>query len=76
MRGLSSSVRDLTCPPRSDNVRVPDAGWSSLVARWAHNPKVEGSNPSPATNKFKGLGETAYPLLPSVAGKWKVAVFF
>ena len=27
-----------------------NAGWSSLVARWAHNPKVEGSNPSPATN--------------------------
>ena len=27
------------------------AGWSSLVARWAHNPKVGGSNPSPATNK-------------------------
>ena len=26
------------------------AGWSSLVARWAHNPKVVGSNPSPATN--------------------------
>jgi hypothetical protein len=26
-----------------------DAGWSSLVARWAHNPKVGGSNPSPAT---------------------------
>ena len=25
------------------------AGWSSLVARWAHNPKVGGSNPSPAT---------------------------
>ena len=25
------------------------AGWSSLVARWAHNPKVVGSNPSPAT---------------------------
>ena len=25
------------------------AGWSSLVARWAHNPKDEGSNPSPAT---------------------------
>ena len=25
------------------------AGWSSLVARWAHNPKVDGSNPSPAT---------------------------
>ena len=27
-----------------------DAGWSSLVARWAHNPKVAGSNPAPATN--------------------------
>ena len=26
-----------------------DAGWSSLVARRAHNPKVVGSNPSPAT---------------------------
>ena len=25
------------------------AGWSSLVARWAHNPKVVGSNPAPAT---------------------------
>jgi hypothetical protein len=26
------------------------AGWSSPVARWAHNPKVAGSNPAPATN--------------------------
>src|SRR3546814_8720854 len=25
------------------------AGWSSLVARRAHNPKVAGSNPAPAT---------------------------
>ena len=25
------------------------AGWSSLAARRAHNPKVGGSNPSPAT---------------------------
>ena len=25
------------------------AGWSSQVARRAHNPKVGGSNPSPAT---------------------------
>ena len=28
------------------------AGQSSLVARRAHNPKVVGSNPSPATNKW------------------------
>ena len=27
------------------------AGWSSLVARWAHNPKVGGSNPPPATKR-------------------------
>ena len=26
------------------------AGWSSLVARKAHNLEVGGSNPSPATN--------------------------
>ena len=30
-------------------MRPADAGWSSLVARWAHNPKVAGSNPVPAT---------------------------
>jgi hypothetical protein len=29
------------------------AGWSSLVARQAHNLKVGGSNPSPATNSFR-----------------------
>jgi hypothetical protein len=28
---------------------MTDAGWSSLVARRAHNPKVVGSNPAPAT---------------------------
>ena len=31
------------------------AGWSSLVARQAHNLKVLGSNPSPATNFKKTL---------------------
>ena len=29
------------------------AGWSSLVARRAHNPKVAGSNPAPATQILK-----------------------
>src|SRR5215472_10316271 len=37
------------------------AGWSSLVARWAHNPKVGGSNPPPATNSFKHLHSISYP---------------
>ena len=31
------------------------AGWSSLVARRAHNPKVVGSNPAPAI-KTKNTG--------------------
>src|SRR6187551_3125428 len=35
-----------------------DAGWSSPVARWAHNPKVAGSNPAPAT-KFGLSGGVA-----------------
>ena len=30
-----------------------DAGWSSLAARRAHNPKVVGSNPAPATKDYK-----------------------
>ena len=30
-----------------------NAGWSSLVARQAHNLKVVGSNPTPATNYLK-----------------------
>ena len=34
------------------------AGWSSLVARQAHNLKVVGSNPAPATNLTKGAVET------------------
>ena len=33
-----------------------DAGWSSLVARRAHNPKVAGSNPAPATKQNSRSG--------------------
>ncbi len=33
--------------------RVHIAGWSSLVARRAHNPEVVGSNPAPATMKHQ-----------------------
>ena len=33
------------------NVVFTDAGWSSSVARWAHNPEVAGSNPVPATSE-------------------------
>ena len=37
------------------------AGWSSPVARRAHNPKVVGSNPAPATMSLKFL-ETKFAL--------------
>ena len=39
----------------------PDAGWSSPVARWAHNPKVAGSNPAPATILSEGLRPSDSP---------------
>ncbi len=35
------------------------AGWSSLVARRAHNPKVTGSNPVPATKRIAGPSREA-----------------
>src|ERR1700739_3864469 len=44
------------------------AGWSSQVARWAHNPKVAGSNPAPASELFprKELRLTRrYPIFSS-----------
>ena len=40
--------------PGLKNTAAIDAGWSSLVARQAHNLKVAGSNPAPAT-KLKTL---------------------
>ena len=33
------------------------AGWSSPVARQAHNLKVVGSNPAPATKENQGFRE-------------------
>ena len=38
-----------TCIKQAPNSN--SAGWSSPVARQAHNLKVAGSNPAPATNK-------------------------
>jgi hypothetical protein len=40
----------------SRRVVFTDAGWSSSVARWAHNPEVAGSNPVPATSTASDLG--------------------
>ena len=38
--------------PISDSASLSVAGWSSPVARQAHNLKVVGSNPTPATNYY------------------------
>jgi len=37
--------------------------YSCLWQDSAHNPKVRGSNPLPATNKIKGLADDASPFL-------------
>ena len=37
--------------PSVNELTDHDAGWSSLVAREAHNLEVAGSNPVPATKK-------------------------
>jgi hypothetical protein len=49
------AIREASCRNSVDrcvgtllNWFVHAAGWSSLVARRAHNPKVAGSNPAPA----------------------------
>ena len=41
-------LQKLKQPPNRLQYKLT-ARWSSLVARWAHNPKVGGSNPSRAT---------------------------
>jgi hypothetical protein len=43
-----------------------DAGWSSQVARRAHNPEVAGSNPAPATGK--ALQNGAFRLIGFLTG--------
>src|SRR5689334_3379677 len=42
---------------RAPRSRGSVAGWSSLAARRAHNPKVVGSNPTPATNFSREIEE-------------------
>jgi hypothetical protein len=48
------------------------AGWSSPVARQAHNLKAAGSNPAPATNIFSNT-QSAKPKQPAQAGVWRLA---
>ena len=41
-------------------VEITDAGWSSQVAREAHNLEVVGSNPAPATNNDVPIGASFF----------------
>ena len=50
------------------------AGWSSSVARRAHNPKVVGSNPAPATKKDQRLPIFVGSLF-SLAGSFSPLLF-
>ena len=45
-----------------------DAGWSSPVARQAHNLKVVGSNPTPATNYINKINDLDVSSKTSVFG--------
>src|SRR5258708_39432390 len=47
----------------------PVAGWSSLAARRAHNPKVVGSNPAPATNLLFKNSNSRCVWVPRVVGR-------
>ena len=42
------------------------AGWSRLVARQAHNLKVAGSNPAPATNFLKKCCVSSFSFVPKL----------
>ena len=51
--GHIKPILSLNDTVRTNTDKHPVAGWSSPVARQAHNLKVVGSNPTPATNKSK-----------------------
>ena len=49
----TSLINDDKIPDRNAKPSGTDAGWSSPVARQAHNLKAAGSNPAPATKKLQ-----------------------
>jgi large subunit ribosomal protein L17 len=50
-----------------------DARWSSLVARWAHNPKVASSNLARATKHISPTAPWAFYTAPTAA--WAFCLF-
>jgi hypothetical protein len=43
-------------------IKKQHRGMEQLVARWAHNPKVGGSSPPPATKKKEHIVNQLYAL--------------
>jgi hypothetical protein len=80
-RSLSLATTRQQFDPLNLQEYIQRAGWSSPVARWAHNPKVVGSNPTPATKNIliiEGLGDgdsrafSLYGDKPSFTGTFSV----
>ena len=64
---LCLKARESRSLPGLKNTAAINAGWSSLVARQAHNLKVAGSNPAPATNFFSALLDfKSYPVVARI----------
>jgi predicted GIY-YIG superfamily endonuclease len=63
-----------TSPPPI--IRTQDAGWSSLVARQAHNLKAAGSNPAPATTPPPQMCVRAYRvyILQNAEGRFYIGL--
>ena len=60
---LRTTITLFAVSPALDGVLRLGAGWSSPVARQAHNLKVAGSNPAPAT---KNITKSAVSSLASL----------
>ena len=54
-----ASVVRIHLHPFNRVLKFNNAGWSSLEARRAHNPKVIGSNPVPATQTERSNAQIA-----------------
>src|SRR5258708_3912716 len=72
-------LRSPTVHHQRAQIRDPDinAGWSSPVARQAHNLKVIGSNPIPATklsplDQLLSLVQRAFPCLPKASERLRL----
>ena len=71
--GLSTSWRQADSPLRTSQALIQDEnsltlaslhrGVEQLVAHRAHNPKVVGSNPTPATRKAQAVIVCAFSIL-------------